>query len=325
MLFFFDESGDFGLPTADEHKCAVICGIVIPETIAENIRQDFVEFVSGLSSAEKSNGEPKGSLLTEKKRKLFCLILSRYKEILITPAILDLSVSLGDKTANIDSVMKAVLFENAKKCVYNTMRCEIEELGRQWGNLSINEGLKLVALASCFLRAIEFSVICHSDEAYHYCWENICFTIDAVRTAELTRDKKIFTWMVLMWLTAWSQRHPLTLIKEIHTADHPFVKTYDTKDGFDLGKMLKGNIKYEDSKTSYGLQIADICANIIYQAFHDLKNYNNKLSIFKMLMKNCPYKPKLGVMGLICVGEPAKKIPMPNKYRLLCQVMHSDK
>jgi hypothetical protein len=326
MLFFFDESGDFSLPNADEHKCAVICGVVIPETVADKLQQNFEVFVSSLSKAEKVNGEPKGMLLTDKNRARFCEILSGYNKVLVTPTTLDLSISSRKKTPDICDEMKANLFESAKKCTHNTMRSQIEEMGRQWGNLSINEGLRLVALTSCFWEAIEHSVIFHSGKDYHECWNNLHFVIDAVKTAKLSREEKVFTWMVLMWLTAWTKHRPLILIEEIHTPDHPFVKKYNAKKGFRLGKMLKGNIRYCNSKESWGLQIADICANIVYQAVHDLKNYNNRLPIFRMLMKNCPYGPERGGPGLICVGELTtnRKKPSP-QYRLLYQVMHSDK
>jgi hypothetical protein len=324
MLFFFDESGDFGLPKADEDKCAVICGVVIPETIADHVRNDFGEFVSSLSDAEKYNGEPKGYLLTDENRMRFCEILSSHREVLVTPTVLDLSISSQKKMRNIPDQMKANLFESAKKCIYDTMRLQIEELGRRWGNLSINEGLRLVGLASCFWEAIEDSIVFHSDEKYYDCWNSLCFTVDAVKTADLSRDKIVFELMVLMWLTAWSKKRPLTYIEGVHTANHPFVKRYDTKEGVDLKKILKDNIRYYNSRESWGLQIADICANILYQAVHDLHNYNDRLPIFRMLMKNCQYRKNRVGPGLIYVGELDMKKPAP-KYRLLFQVMHSDK
>lgn len=131
MLFFFDESGDFGLPKASEHKCAVICGVVIPEIFAEGLRQEFEAFISGLSDAEISNGEPKGTLLTDKSRIRFCEMLSSHSEVLVTPTTFDLSISSQKKTQHISEEMKAHLFEGANKCIYDTMRSQIEELGRQ--------------------------------------------------------------------------------------------------------------------------------------------------------------------------------------------------
>jgi hypothetical protein len=323
MVFFFDESGDFSLPNSGQHKCAVICGLVIPETVAENLRKDFGLFVSSLSRAEKINGEPKGSLLRDKTRVRFCEMLSTYREVLVTPTTLDLTISSRKKAVNICNEMKGELFESAKKCVYDTMELQIEELAKQWGNLSINEGLRLVALTSCFWEAIEHSVIFHSAKEYYHCWDSLSFVVDAVKTASLSREKKVFKWMVLMWLTAWSKRRPLVLIEEIHTNEHPFVRRYDTEGGFDLGKMLKGNIRYCSSKESWGLQIADICSNIVYQAVHDLNNYKNRLPIFRMLMTNCPYGPKRPGPGLVHVGDVLRK--SAPKYRLLSQVMHSNK
>jgi len=320
MLFFFDESGDFSLPNAGEHKCAVVCGLTIPETIGESLRKDFEVFVDCLSEAEKTNGEPKGRLLTDRNRRRFCEMLSSYRGVLVAPTTLDLSVSSREKATNICDEMKTKLFESAKKCVYDTMRFQIKELGRQWGNLSINEGLRLIALTSCFWEAIEHSVIFHSGREYYECWDRLHFVVDAVKVQRLSRDEQVFRWMVLMWLTAWTKRRPLILIDEIHRDEHPFVRKYETQEGFDLGKMLKGNIEHSISSTCWGLQMADVCANIVYQAVHDLNNYNGRVPIFRLLMRNCPYGPARGGPGLIHIHESKRRIAA-EKYRLLKQVM----
>jgi hypothetical protein len=322
MHFFFDESGDFSIPATGEHKCAVVCGLVVPEKVEASLWNEFGAFASRLASQEKDRGEPKGKLLTDDSRKVFCRLLDNYRgQVLVTPTTLDLSVGSRKKARRICEEMKARLFEEAKKCVYDTMQEQIEELGRQWGNLSVNDGLRLVALTSCFWEAIEHSVLFLSEKTYYPCWNALDFIVDAVRTAPLSRDKRVFEIMALMWLTAWTKRRPLTTIAEIHTSDHPFEKNYSI-DGsrFDLGKMLRGNITFGSSAESLGLQIADICANIVYQAVHDLNNYDGRLPIFGLLMRNCPYGPARGGPGLVHIHESKKRIAA-EKYRLLKQVM----
>jgi hypothetical protein len=217
--------------------------------------------------------------------------------------------------------MKDSMFEKAKKCVYDTMRKEVEELGRQWGNLSIAQGLKLIALTSCFWEAIEHSVIFLSEKKYYPCWDSLAFVVDAVSTRPLSRDERVFNNMVLMWLTAWTKRRPLKTVLEVHTDEHPFVNKYCIDEQrFDLGELLRGNIRFCSSADSFGLQIADICANIVYRALHDLNNYNGRLPILGRLMRNCPYGPARGGPGLIHIDKSKNRIPA-EKYRLLKQVM----
>jgi hypothetical protein len=69
------------------------------------------------------------------------------------------------------------------------------------------------------------------------------------------------------------------MIKEIHTAKHPFVQRYDTDAGVDFGKIVRDNIHYPWSHTSPGLQMADMAATIVAKAVRgvanavDLQNY----------------------------------------------------
>ena len=205
MHFFFDESGDFSIPANGEHKCGVVCGLVIPETVRTSLFEEFASFASGLPSQEKSQGEPKGTLLGDESRKGFCRLLNSYHgRVFVTPTTLDLSIGSTKKASNVSEQMKIGLFEDAKKCVYATMREQMEELGRQWGNLSVNDCLRLVALTSCFWEAIEHSVLFLSEKTYYPCWNTLDFVVDAVRTALLSRDEIVFQKMVLMWLTAWT-------------------------------------------------------------------------------------------------------------------------
>lgn len=322
MQFFFDESGDFAIPTTDEHKSSVVSGLVIPEIVEESLLKEFKNFVSKLSDEEKYMGEPKGTLLTDDSRKLFCKLLNKYNDVLVTPAVLDLNIE-SEKGRNICIHMKDSLFESAKKCIHNTMKDEIEMLGRQWGNLNVNEGLRLVSLTYCFWEAVKHSVIFHSGENFYSCWDTLDFVVDEVRTKRLSRDEVVFDKMVLMWLTAWSKRDPLITIQEIHTEDHPFEKNYGMGDkGVDLGRIFRGNISFKNSISSVGLQMVDICTSIIYQAVHDLNNYNGRLSIFRLLMMNCPYGPARGGPGFICLDE-SKPIKPAEKYRLLYQAMYT--
>ncbi len=319
--FYFDESGDFQAPKGGVHRCGVVCGVAVPETSADALMSDFTGFVDGLSRAEKKNGEPRGYLLTDLSRERFCDMLSGHTDVLVTPTTLDLTWHAAEQDGPITEHMKAILYEKAELCVHDTMREQMKELGRQWGNLSKNQALRLVALTRCFHQAITHSIVYHCQPSLHRCWEALQFTVDATHKSPLSREARVFEIMVLMWLCAWSKEDPMVTIEEIHTSDHPFVRHYCTTPGggIDLGKMLKGNIMSRNSAEIWGLQVADICANIIYQAVHDLNDYRGRLPVFGRLMKNCPYGPRLGSPDLITVTGRARG-PAP-KFSLLCRVM----
>jgi hypothetical protein len=68
------------------------------------------------------------------------------------------------------------------------------------------------------------------------------------------------------WVTGWSQEDPLTMIEEIHTADHPFVQNWERLEGIDVGKMLRNNVHYVSSASSKGIQIADMLASLVRRA-----------------------------------------------------------
>jgi hypothetical protein len=76
----------------------------------------------------------------------------------------------------------------------------------------------------------------------------------------------------MSWLSAWSDRHPIAYIDEIHTPSHPIVRKYTLAEGLELGSLLRDRIRWEDSAKSWGLQIADIAAAIIGAAVQDPTN-----------------------------------------------------
>ena len=321
MQFYFDESGDFAHSNDDEHKCCIVCGVVIPENIKSILFNEFKLFVKDLSSKEKKNTEPKGTLLSDENLVRFCKILNEHAELLVIPSVLDLSMSKD--IHGIGKHLKGSLIEHAQKCVHKTMQDEVAELARRWGNMSDNEGIKLCTLTHCFLEALRHSIIFHSAEKFYPCWDNLNFIIDQTRTKPESRDELVFKDMLLMWLTAWSKNKPFFTIQEIHTEGHPFEKKYGMSEkGIDLGKIFRGNITFNDSNGSYGLQIADICANILHKSFHDLNNYKNRLPIYRLLMKNCPYSKEISGIGLIRIDKKGSRKPA-EKYLLLHQAMYS--
>src|SRR6266536_3139391 len=141
-------------------------------------------------------------------------------------------------------------------------------IARQYRNLSINQALRIYSLSNCILEALEHAIIFLGNRGHEKVWEDVRFEIERVQVRPNSREEKVFSLMVLAWLTGWSRSRPFTLVREIHTPDHPFVRKYALSDGIDIGKLVRGRIDWVDSSESGGMQIADIGAKIVYQAAH---------------------------------------------------------
>lgn len=132
MKFFFDESGDFTIPSNNnQHKVAVVTGIAISDLVIEKLFGQFRNFVDSLKNSEKLNGEPKGQLFSSDSIKNFCHILSQFDGISITPVTLDLSSLATSEYTNTNEVMFNLLTERAKTLKFENARNQLRLLAKQ--------------------------------------------------------------------------------------------------------------------------------------------------------------------------------------------------
>ncbi|MBK7595720.1 MAG: hypothetical protein IPJ11_10870 [Gemmatimonadetes bacterium] len=121
-------------------------------------------------------------------------------------------------------------------------------------------------------------------------WERVAIEIDAVQTAPGNREEQVFRILLLAWLTGWSDKRPFALIEGIHTAEHPFVKNFDSAEGIDMGRLISPNVSFGISARSEGLQVADLVASVVYAAASDLSN-RGAATYYTLLMKRASYYP----------------------------------
>lgn len=321
MYFFFDESGDFQLPpSADVHKAAVVTSVAISGKRYPSLHRDFAGFVRTLGASELKNGEPKGRLLTRRSLIRFCQLLSAERGVSVTPVTLDLSHIVGTSAAAMASHMKASIETRLPSFLYDSMREEMRLLSKQTGNLSDVAMRRLYSWANCFREAIQHAQFLTGD-GHEASWNEPRFVIDAVQVQQDSRERLVFEKMVLAWLAGWSATWPLIQISEFHTETHPFNQLYGLPNGFDIGKLIRGNIEWKESAEEWALQVADIAASIVYRAVHDLNNHNDTVGIFRQLMRSSIYGPARGP-GLFSPLQEEKHLPAP-KYALLSTVMRT--
>ncbi len=268
MKFYFDESGNFQLPTEQgEHRVGIVGGVIIPETEEAEVFRRFDAFVASLPPTAFQDAEPKGRLLGDSGRRAFAeLMLDLPGKILLSPTMLDLTTLVGRPEADVVNPVVAKLKHWQSLCKHDTMRQQVGELATEVAKLSTQQLLRLSAWAKAIKRAINDSVIFHCGPEYHTAWDAVHFEIDRVEDIPGGREETVFRTLLPAWVTAWSQAEPLTTIQDIHTADHPFIRNWDRLEGIDVGKMFRNNVHYVSSTGSKGIQIADMIAAVIRRA-----------------------------------------------------------
>lgn len=302
MHFYFDESGDFSPPSSmGEHKSAVVVGVDIPEVAEAGVFASFNNFVNSLSSNELDRGEPKGRLLTDENRKQFCEAIAAQEPLIVTPTLLDLT-TLADGAGNKSKEsLIAKLQSIAPECKYESMANELRLLARQIANLSLQQNLRLVALAHCIFQSVKNCVLFHSASEYDSCWDDLVIDIDPVQPRPGSREQIVFEKIMLGWMTAWSKQDPIVIIEEIHTEDHPFIRNYAAGTGIDLGALLRDRIRWPSSSSSPGLQIADMCATVNSLVVRRIVNAQH-LHDYGVLMKRSCLGP-LDAPGLLTIAD----------------------
>lgn len=301
MKYYFDESGSFRVPMdRKEHAAGIVVGLAVPGTIEQTLERKFVDFVGKLPKFAFRNGEPKGSLLDGDGRRAIATLLSECDGILVCPAMLDLTTLAGHATEIRDRIAKR-LEAVSSQCKHESMQRALALLARQIRNLSPEAAFRLGCWAQCIKRCISDSVVWHSGPAFNGDWENLTFEIDAVQPKPGSREEQVFTKMLPAWVTSWSQQDPFTLIEDIHTANHPFVQRWDTPDGFDLGKMFRDNVRFCSSKSSVGLQLADMAASVTSKAVVGVVSTDDLTSYGIMMSKSI--RSATHAHGIFSFGE----------------------
>ena len=295
MFYYFDEAGDFSVPKSRaHHKVAVVVGVAVSDAIYDDLNAGFRQFANNLPSSACANGEPKGRLLSYEHKRVFCEFLSEYDGVSITPVTLDLSSLSGSRIDRMPERMSCVLTEWADKMLYNEASEQLVLLARQYANLSVNQSLRIYSLAACIREALEHSILFLSSEQHESAWNSLRFELDRVQVRPNSREEKVFSLVVLGWLMGWSRTRSLLTVKELHTDDHPFVKNYVTHDGADLGKIFYNNLYWVNSRDSWGVQLADISATIVYQAASALNDEDGLVSLYRLLMRKSAYGSRRG-------------------------------
>ncbi|RJP41140.1 MAG: hypothetical protein C4547_01810 [Phycisphaerales bacterium] len=307
MRFGFDESGDFGIPRGlVTSASAVVAGVAYPDSAEAHLREILSEFAVRVG---RQGSEVKGRFLNVDQCMDFIQAVRNQRSLLIEPASLDLTWITDEHAADIPERVCRVLYSKGAKCVHESMRAELELLGRQFRNLSPQQALRVILLSRCINQVARDAVI-FVDSTDDDVWADVRFEIDAVQARPNSREARLFRWILLGWLTAWSKVDPWKLIDEIHTSEHSFVKHYESGSVLEFGRLFRDNIFWVDSRQSTAVQLADVSAAITRRAMMDVNNVEGWSDVFAELSACNPRSPE-DVLGLITFDD-----LMPEEVRL---------
>jgi hypothetical protein len=192
-------------------------------------------------------------------------------------------------------------------------------------NISYQETLKIACYAYVLFISMRHSILALSTSGNEVLWNDIDIEIDRSNHKLNSREKIIFSKMLGMWFESCSRKEPFRFINEIHN-QHPLVKNYNSPDGKAdealIHEEIIKDIKWGDSKYSWGLQIADIACSIVYSAANDLENQKGSFDPFCKLMELSTYGyiDCLGLFSPLPMSEDISKI-FSAKYKSLSEIL----
>jgi hypothetical protein len=322
VQIFFDESGDFNTASTGNYKFAFVVGIILPDRAVAPLKVDFDWFVKELSANEFDRGEPKGSLLSLAHRKVLMQILKAHSDVMLIPV----SVNLGfddpsffeTGPAKVQGLIESNLHTDSD---YMT-KPERARLAKHFGNLSAPVLARLVSYGIAALKAVEAIASRYHCEEFHSDYDPITITFDRTGRPE-NREELVLEDSLFGWITNWSRTVPLRMHSSLDES-HPLLTKYGKRasDGrwtFDLNKMLRGKIFFEDSKRQWLLQLADFAANTWAQT---IANYEGKIG-FRELFPDLYRKsvlPDTTPLGVVAPTDKTEIVAAPEYLEIFARM-----
>lgn len=326
MQIYFDESGDFNTASSAGYKFAFVVGVILPDSALPRLKCDFDWFVGQLEANEFDQGEPKGSLLSLPHRRVLLEILKAHSEVMLIP----LSVNLGfDDPAFYESAparIRALIKSNLSVESDYMSVAEREMLANQFGNLSAPVLARLVAYGIAVLKAIEAIASRYHCDQFHSDYDPITIAFDRTGRPR-NREELILEGSLFGWIANWSRTVALRIHPGLDQAhDHPLLvkygqRTSDERRTFDLNKMLKGKIRFEDSKSQWLLQLADFAANTWAQTIGDFEGRNGFHVLFPDLYRKSAL-PDAAPLGVVAPTDKTDIVAAPQYLDVFARMAH---
>lgn len=270
MHIFIDESGSF-VYTPEASSWSSICAIVIPERAmkeAESVLMDFKK-ENGYSVEDELK---LGEVADEMSYFKMLVRLARTNCTLYavaTDAHLNTPEAISDHKSHTIRGMLA----NIDKMLHEEGRQSVHHAVDQVRNLSAQLHIQLFCQISLMKLVVWQSVLYYSQHEPETL-SSFVWRVDAKEPDKKTRYEAAFEQLSPVFLQSMSLADPIITITEFdysHMADYIYGKgegpTYlkesygidvDPTGALNIGKIFRGDIQFVNSKSSFGVQIADL-------------------------------------------------------------------
>ncbi len=268
MKTFIDESGEFGWKHSGK---SVFCAVSVPDQTLPAVFQHFRSWKHKFIGLKKQR-EIKGHELTTKQLSSFVeLVVMPDENFRLTYVAVDTKLTCADVVDKIRDQWAEVLAvcANREKVAGNKSGGLFHEEMSHWvRGRSREQFLWLMALYASVFEALQNTIFRFSDCSFDNDFEEWDIAIDR---SYIKRERHMHFW--IEWLRhqlgTYARNHgPFKMPSAWLERGHPVTRNLHAGTNILDGSELFGKRTYfADSQSSEGIQLSDICANILFRAF----------------------------------------------------------
>ncbi|HEX8196080.1 MAG TPA: DUF3800 domain-containing protein [Pyrinomonadaceae bacterium] len=278
MHYYIDESGIFNNPANKSNIASCVACLVIPSSKKKDVFKDFKRLTwSWVAQGE----EIKGSKLNETQISKVIEMLQRY-DVLLELTVIDLAIHteqdiIGYKDLSVEGLTKNLTPKHHPNIVQ-----QVQEIKSVFAEMSIPLFIQATIMFFLIPRTFHHSLLYYArripEELKWFYW-----TVDA-KEKNITAFEKAWSTAIFPVMSAQSLKKPIffaeggdySYFEKFHNLDKKYLEEIENEGGFEpnevkaikLSEVLGKNFRFQDSKTSLGLQIVDILANATQRALN---------------------------------------------------------
>jgi hypothetical protein len=265
MRIFIDDSGSFSWHSPGR---SLFCGVIMATRAEQRAYERFRLWRKSIIG--NSRKEIKGAELTERQLSSFVTRVLPWDEeyIWLSVAAIDTRRTRKDIVEQLRVQASAILLRCSELCEEHgnpALREQYRQMAGWIGKRSSENMAWMIGLVESVVDSLQVSIVRFMEPEDDEEFETIKIAIDE---SFIRRSEHISFWRE--WLRSdlakSSRKEPSILPDTWRKRDHPFIRSFSIQKGLlDLRPLFINDTGFFRSTTSEGLQIADICANIIYR------------------------------------------------------------
>ncbi len=275
MQFYFDESGDFGFPE-DRFDAYVQAGVVCPDSVVPQL-DAFLESrqekwgVSELHAAELSPG----------RRLRICRFIAECPVVLVSQTIdtegADRSAILRYRLAQAATLSKNLKMYRRSGATMPGYEEAVDRYTKRTGlasQISDGEFIQATLAIDLLFDAMQRAIGAFLEDEWREDFNRLDFIVDAKLPGKVAAGEKMLRDLIGPAIGS-NRRFALDVPNTWHSCDppHPFIEKFGTESGWfaaqqkhidqpgiAAGPIFRDGLRFEDSRSLAGLQLADTAA-----------------------------------------------------------------